>query len=72
MLLQFYSLEKGSSARFIKPISFKETDDYLNRNQIYCGESLDKEQFILGSLDGLIVIDKNGSIIREQVEFFQS
>ncbi len=59
-----YSPKEKEAARFSKLASFKETDDYLKKTQIYCGAKLDKKHYILGALNGLIIIDKNGIIIQ--------
>ncbi len=53
------------NAKFSKPEEFKEADNFLIKNQVYCGTKLNNEQFILGtSQNGLIIIDKSGNILQ--------
>ena len=50
--------------RFIKPKKNQAVNNFLIKNQIYCGAQLDKSHFILGTFFGLIIIDENGLIIQ--------
>jgi len=60
-----YSPNLNGTDRFTKPLNFQEVDKFISKNQVYCAEKLAKNQFVLGTLhDGIIIIDKNGRIIR--------
>ncbi|MCK4662584.1 MAG: GAF domain-containing protein [Bacteroidales bacterium] len=50
---------------FLKPQGFEKADNFLIKNQIYCGIKLNDEYFVLGTIqDGLIIIDKQGNIVQ--------
>ncbi|MCK4662583.1 MAG: PAS domain S-box protein [Bacteroidales bacterium] len=50
---------------FIKPKGFKDVDNFLIKNHIYCGAKLNNDFFILSTIQGgIIIIDKYGSITR--------
>ncbi|MCK4662585.1 MAG: GAF domain-containing protein [Bacteroidales bacterium] len=49
----------------LKPQGFEEADNFLIKNQIYCGTKINNEHFVLGTLqNGLIIINKSGNIIQ--------
>jgi len=51
--------------KFVKLSSFREIDEFNNKNQIYYGVKLSEEQLVFGSFqDGIIIINKKGTIIR--------
>ncbi|MCK4662578.1 MAG: SpoIIE family protein phosphatase [Bacteroidales bacterium] len=55
----------AGGGNFYKPAGFEEADNFLIKNQIYCGQKLNDEHFVLGTIqDGLIIIDKQGNIVR--------
>ncbi len=60
-----YSPNAEKPNRFSKPVRFQGVDNFIIKNQIYSGAKLDNKHFVFGSLqDGLIIIDKNGTIVR--------
>jgi len=53
----------GNPAKFSKLPEFKEVDDYVSKNPVYCGLVLDNGNFCLGTLTGgIIVFSKEGKI----------
>jgi len=60
-----YTPNSKTEQQFLKPPNFKKIDDFIIKNQIYCGVELNKDQFALGTLqDALLIIDKNGNVIK--------
>jgi len=60
-----FSPNENATDKFVKFPKFQEVDDFLIKNQIYCGVKLNKDQFVLGTLqNGLVIINKNGEIIQ--------
>ncbi len=57
--------EHNTLSTFTKPEKFKELDDFIIKSQIYCGDTLDKNHMLLGTIqNGLIIIDNDGNIIK--------
>ncbi|MFC2104836.1 hypothetical protein ACFLS4_05745, partial [Bacteroidota bacterium] len=51
--------------KFIKPRKFQTVNNFLIKNQAYCGINLDENKFIIGTLqEGLIIFDGDGKIIQ--------
>jgi serine phosphatase RsbU (regulator of sigma subunit) len=51
-------------AGFYKPEGFREVDDFLQRNPVYCGTILDGGEFALGTLTGgILIFNSAGKII---------
>ena len=60
-----YSPGEKNDDVFVEPDGFQNINNFLKINRIYCGEKVDNEHFVLGTLqDGIIIIDNKGNIIK--------
>ncbi|MCD4833096.1 MAG: hypothetical protein K8R31_04810 [Bacteroidales bacterium] len=60
-----YSPNQKKTGKFVKLSKFQEVDNFIIKNQIYCGVKLSKDQFVLGTFqNGILIIDKTGTIIQ--------
>jgi PAS domain S-box-containing protein len=60
-----YIYTPGQNHRFEKLAKFNRLDDFIIKNQIYCGITFKRDQYILGTLqDGFIIINEDGEILK--------
>ncbi len=61
----FYESYSGSN-NFTKPINFNVVDNVLTDNKVYCGITLSKNKFALGTYPGgILIFDSEGQILKQ-------